>query len=102
MAEVHPRERIEIDRILILVALYLCMNVIAAGAFAWDKRKAEKNAWRTSEAALLVLALMGPFGAFAAMRLFRHKTGKIKFYLVPVFASLHMVLIIWLVSGFFR
>jgi len=46
-----------------------------------------------------VLALMGPFGAFGAMRLFRHKTQKKKFYLVPIFACLHAVLIIWFLSG---
>jgi len=96
------RELIEIDGTLVLIALYLCLNIIATCAFAWDKRKAKKNSWRTSENALLVLAFMGPFGAFGAMRLFRHKTLKIKFYLVPVFAVLHVIAIIWLLSTLIR
>jgi len=98
----NSRELIEIDLILVLTALYLCVNGIAACAFAWDKCKARKNTWRTSENALLVLAFMGPFGAFGAMRLFRHKTLKIKFYLVPVFAVLHVIAIIWLLSTLIR
>ena len=70
--------------------LYLCVNLIAACAFAWDKRKAKRNSWRTSENTLLVLAFLGPFGAFFSMRLFRHKTHKIKFWLVPFFLVLHL------------
>ena len=66
------------------------MNLIAACAFAWDKRKAKKDTWRTSENTLLVLAFLGPFGAFLSMRLFRHKTHKIKFWLVPFFLVLHL------------
>jgi len=93
----NSRELIEIDLILVLTALYLCVNGIAACAFAWDKCKARKNTWRTSENALLVLAFMGPFGAFCAMMLFRHKTRKIKFYLVPFFLVLHLVVIGYLV-----
>jgi len=65
------------------------VNLIAACAFAGDKRKAKKDTWRTSENVLLVLALLGPFGAFLSMRLFRHKTRKIKFWLVPLFLVLH-------------
>jgi uncharacterized membrane protein YsdA (DUF1294 family) len=77
--------------------LYLCVNLIAACAFAWDKRKAKKDTWRTSENTLLVLAFLGPFGAFGAMRLFRHKTRKIKFWLVPFFLVLHLAVIGYLV-----
>jgi len=40
------------------------------------------------------------FGAFAAMRLFRHKTQKAKFRLVPLFLCLHLVLFAALALGF--
>ncbi|MGA2121124.1 MAG: DUF1294 domain-containing protein [Methanoregula sp.] len=89
LAPANNRELIKIDGILVLIVLYLCMNIVAAWAFAWDKRKAKNNSWRMSEGTLLVLAFMGPFGAFGAMRLFRHKTRKMKFYLVPLFLVLH-------------
>ena len=89
----------ETNAILALVLLYLGVNLLAACAFAWDKRKATKDTWRTSENTLLVLAFLGPFGAFGAMRMFRHKTRKMKFYLVLIFACLHGILIIWFLSG---
>ncbi|MHB8165019.1 MAG: DUF1294 domain-containing protein, partial [Methanoregula sp.] len=77
----------------------LCYAVLNIGAFllyANDKRKARSNAWRTPECVLLSIAALGPFGAYAAMLLFRHKTRKLKFYLVPVFLVVHVVAIIYL------
>lgn len=78
------------------------MNIISASAFAWDKHKAKQNTWRTSENILLVLAFLGPFGAFGAMNMFRHKTRKIKFWLVPLFLSLHLILLAWIVVSIVR
>ena len=78
--------------------LPLCavLNIGAFLLFANDKRKARSNAWRTPESILLSIAALGPFGAYAAMLLFRHKTRKLKFYLVPVFLVVHVVAIIYL------
>lgn len=81
-----------------LAATYLLLNLAAGAVFALDKRRAQKNRWRISENTLLLLALMGPFGAYCSMQIFRHKTDKIKFWLVPVFLVLHLVLILWSVS----
>jgi uncharacterized membrane protein YsdA (DUF1294 family) len=39
-------------------------------------------------------ALIGPFGAYAAMQVFRDKTRKLKFNLVPVCAILHIAILI--------
>jgi uncharacterized membrane protein YsdA (DUF1294 family) len=50
---------------------------------------------RISEKSLLLLALLGPFGALAGMRWFRHKTRKMKFKLVPLFAIVHVLLAIF-------
>ncbi len=75
--------------------MYAVINGCSFLVYALDKRKAKYDAWRTSEGVLLLLALIGPFGAYLAMRMFRHKTQKIKFYLVPVFLVLHLALIIW-------
>jgi uncharacterized membrane protein YsdA (DUF1294 family) len=96
----RERELIEIDLIPIFIALYSCANIIAACAFAGDKRKAKNNSWRMSESTLLVLAFFGPFGAFIAMRIFRHKTRKIKFWLVPLFLGIHIALLAYLISTF--
>jgi uncharacterized membrane protein YsdA (DUF1294 family) len=51
---------------------------------------------RSSESTLLLLAAFGPFGALTAMIGFRHKIRHAKFFLVPVFALLHVVLILLL------
>ena len=48
-----------------------------------------------SERRLLSLSFLGPFGAFAAMRLFRHKTRKRKFLMVPAFLVLHLIIIVY-------
>ena len=53
-----------------------------------------------AESRLLVLALFGPFGAFAAMRAFRHKTQKAKFWLVSLFLCLQVVLIAAFILAF--
>ncbi|MDN7024263.1 DUF1294 domain-containing protein [Methanoculleus sp. FWC-SCC1] len=76
--------------------IYALLNAGAYLLFARDKRKAEGNAWRTPETTLLLSALFGPFGAYAAMRRFRHKTRKTKFVLVPVFAVMHTAVILWI------
>lgn len=69
--------------------------MVSAGAFAWDKRKSKRSNHRIRENTLLMLAFLGPFGAFIAMQVFRHKTQKVKFWLVPFFLILHLGLIIW-------
>jgi len=76
------------------LVLYVVLNIIGFLLFANDKRKAKSNAWRTPENLLLLVAAIGPFGAYGAMLIFRHKTRKLKFYLVPVFLIIHIVAII--------
>jgi uncharacterized membrane protein YsdA (DUF1294 family) len=77
-----------------LPPFYAVLNIIAFFLFANDKRKAKINAWRTPETLLLLIAAIGPFGACGAMLIFRHKTRKMKFYLVPVFLIVHLAIII--------
>jgi uncharacterized membrane protein YsdA (DUF1294 family) len=86
---------------VILVAL-TSLNACVFILFAYDKNAARKNVKRISERTLIVLALIGPFGAYGAMKVFRHKTQKIKFYLVPVFAILHMILLTWSLVFYLR
>ncbi len=82
--------------LLAIGIIYVSLNILAFGAFARDKLKAQTGGWRTPESMLLILAALGPFGALAAMNVFRHKTRHVKFYLVPVFALVHAGLIFWL------
>jgi len=85
------------DLIYTVLALYVLINLIAFFLYAYDKRKARSDGWRTPESTLLVVAFLGPFGAYGAMRIFHHKTRKFIFYLVPVFLVLHLILCGYLV-----
>jgi uncharacterized membrane protein YsdA (DUF1294 family) len=61
----------------------LLINIISFVAVWSDKRKAEKDNWRTPERTLFAFALLGGIiGHIWAMRKFRHKTRKISFLLI--------------------
>lgn len=79
-----------------ILLVYALLNLIALLAFYLDKRKAVGGRWRTKEGTLLTVAFFGPFGAYAGMKLFRHKTRKPVFLLVPLFLILHSILIAYL------
>jgi len=70
---------------IVLIATLLC-NVATFVLYAADKKKAENNQWRISEASLIGCAfMMGGFGAFLAMTFLRHKIKHLKFkVLVPI------------------
>ena len=82
-------------QILFLLLFLLIVNGIAFAVFGLDKWKSKKGGWRVSESRLLLIALFGPFGAYGGMLLFRHKTRKIKFLIVPVFLLIQLFLIIY-------
>lgn len=89
---------------MLLVGAYLlCVNLAAYALFAHDKRAAERGARRISEDSLLfVSAIGGSAGAFAAQRLYRHKTRKQPFQslfrAVVVLQILGLVVAAWLWS----
>jgi uncharacterized membrane protein YsdA (DUF1294 family) len=81
---------IQFSLIEILIAI---INSFALMVFGIDKLKSKKGGWRVPESRLLLIAFFGPFGAYAGMLLFRHKTRKIKFLLVPIFLLIQAILI---------
>lgn len=83
--------------LIYLIALAV-MSLIAFAAYGRDKRLARKNAWRTPEKTLLLLAaLLGGPGAFLGMRTFRHKTQHTRFrILVPLCMALQLALLVYL------
>lgn len=83
------------DLTLSLLAVLALVNALSFLAYGIDKVMAVKGGWRISEKNLLILALFGPFGAYAGMLLFRHKTRHAKFLLVPVFAILQLCLLVY-------
>ena len=88
------------NSVLLIVLIYLVLNVISFCSYGWDKHKATENKWRTRESTLLVLGLIGPFGAVAGMKRFHHKTQKPKFRLNYLFLLLHIVAIVLLVKTY--
>ena len=74
--------------------IVVAMNIITFIAYAVDKSKAKRGAWRTPEAVLIGLSfLFGSVGALLGMYLLRHKTKHIKFIiLVPLSFILHAAL----------
>lgn len=73
----------------------LAINVISFIAFGLDKRKARKGQWRTPESTLLTLAIIGgSVGAWAGMKVWRHKTLHPKFkYGIPAILAIQIILL---------
>lgn len=82
--------------IIIIIAVINCATFIFYGV---DKIKAVNNEWRISEKRLLRLSMLGPFGSYLGMKLFRHKVKKPRFYVgIPFFAFLQiglLLLLLW-------
>jgi uncharacterized membrane protein YsdA (DUF1294 family) len=87
----------QIQDLQYFLLLLTVLNGIAFFSYYFDKRSAESNHWRTPERTLLMWGLIGPFGAYLAMRIFRHKTQKTRFLLVPVFLTVQLVIITYIV-----
>ncbi len=88
--------------LLYLELALTAVNIASMIVFGVDKFKSKRGAWRIPESQLLLAAFLGPFGAYLGMLLFRHKTRKLKFLLVPVFLILQVFLIGYFYFGWFR
>ena len=84
------------------IAVYALRNLISLAAYGWDKHKAVKDKWRTPEKTLILLGLVGPWGAVIEMNLFHHKTRKTKFKANYVFLVLHVIVICLIAGGYVR
>ena len=88
-----------------MIGIICLMNLIAFIMFGVDKYKASHDLWRIPESTLILFAFLGgAVGALAGMKVFHHKTRKIKFTItVPVFTVLWtavtLSLIYKLISG---
>ncbi len=68
-----------------MIGIICLMNLIAFIMFGVDKYKASHDLWRIPESTLILFAFLGgAIGALAGMKVFHHKTRKIKFrILIP-------------------
>lgn len=81
----------------IFVIYWILINFVTFIVYGIDKRRAIKHKWRISEFTLILLAVIGgSVGAYSAMKIFRHKTKHIKFYLgIPCIILLQICIVIW-------
>ena len=82
-----------------LLRLYLvAVNLAAFVLMGADKRRAKRGAWRISERALFLPALLGgALGGTLGMRVFRHKTKHWYFrWGLPLLLILQAGLLAWL------
>lgn len=82
-----------------LLRLYLvAVNLAAFVLMGADKRRAKRGAWRISERALFLPALLGgALGGTLGMRVFRHKTKHWYFrWGLPLLLILQAGLLTWL------
>lgn len=64
----------------IILYSVIFLNIITFLLYGLDKQKARQRRWRIPERVLIGFALIGgSVGAYAGMKVFRHKTQKKKF-----------------------
>ena len=84
-----------------MLLLYLVLvNLWAFCAMGMDKRRAKKDAWRLSEKALFLPAvLFGALGGTLGMKVFHHKTKHWYFvWGVPTILLAQLALAVWLLT----
>ena len=82
----------------IILYYLLAVNIATFLLYGIDKYKAKKSKWRISEVTLLTMAAIGgSIGAWAAMRLWHHKTMHKKFkYGIPIIIITQIALVAYL------
>ncbi|MBN2702601.1 MAG: DUF1294 domain-containing protein [Pontiellaceae bacterium] len=83
-----------------IIGLYAVASVVTFFAYAIDKSAAQKGRWRTAEATLHLMALLGGWpGALLAQQTLRHKSKKAEFQLVYRFTVVvNLAVTVWLLT----
>jgi len=84
-----------------LMAIYFGLSLVTFVVYAVDKNKAQRNAWRTQESTLHLLALAGGWpGAALAQQYLRHKSSKQAFRNVFwATVMINLAIFLWLHSS---
>lgn len=71
------------------------INIVSFFLYGLDKHNARKNIYRVSEYSLLILSFFGGcVGSLIGMRVFHHKTKKIKFWILNILFTIMWIFII--------
>ena len=81
-----------------IIIYFIVINLLGFLMMYLDKKKAIKGKWRISEKSLFIVTLLGGgIGTNIGMKLFRHKTKKMKFSIgFPTILIVEIALIIYL------
>ena len=83
----------------VYIALMLTMSAVAFIYYKRDKAFAKKGAYRTPEKTLLLLAAcLGGLGAFAGMKVFRHKTQHLRFQIIVPLCMIVQLIVLCLLT----
>ena len=85
---------------IIVLAYFGVMSIVGFISMGVDKRKAKNHSWRTPEAPLFLIALIGgSLGSVIGLWTFRHKTKHWYFVVfMPLILIAHIALIVWLMT----
>ena len=74
------------EKLLYIIIIYeIIINLFTFILYGVDKYKAKRDKYRIPEARLIFFAFIGgALGAFIGMKIFHHKTLKLKFKVVPL------------------
>lgn len=76
-----------------MIYYLIIINIISFIIFGFDKRQAINKKRRISENKLIMFSLLGGvFGSYLGMKIFHHKTKKIKFKII-----IPLIMIIWII-----
>ena len=90
------------DPLAAAAVLYGVANAAVFILYGIDKHRARTGDWRIPERVLLLAALVGPFGAWAGMHLFRHKTRKVSYQAAFwIVTALNIAVVAFLLHGGF-
>ncbi|MGV7975540.1 MAG: DUF1294 domain-containing protein [Anaerolineaceae bacterium] len=81
-----------------MIYFFLVLSILTFLLFGFDKNAARMNQWRIPEKVLLGLSILGgAVGGLLGMQVFRHKTRKNYFWIIPIAAAcVHLFLVVTL------
>lgn len=84
----------------LVIKYYVAASLLTIAVYALDKSAAQRNAWRTKESTLHLLALAGGWpGALLAQQVLRHKSSKAAFRRVFwLTLGINLAILAWLIK----